>query len=166
MGLAFKSLVEEDKRNTKSESENEDNMAMLARKFDRFMKDFRARKPTKRDVAKVEYLINYLIWLDYDFTQKEIHLKNLLTKENEKYDGSSRCICCFKFRHLTSSCPLRIVTQRDKVSKNVWVLKGNKSSQYKIVESDMVHKRTKVTNVLEIFNNALGEISTNGVLRY
>lgn len=49
--LAIKSLLEKDERSTRSNSENEEDMAMIARKFNRFMKKkLTARKPTKMDV--------------------------------------------------------------------------------------------------------------------
>ncbi|EOX94097.1 Uncharacterized protein TCM_003246 [Theobroma cacao] len=60
-GLVLKSLVKKEKGSIKSESENEGDLAMLGRKFKKFIvKNSRARKTIKRDVPKEECPRNHL----------------------------------------------------------------------------------------------------------
>ncbi|EOY21261.1 Uncharacterized protein TCM_012701 [Theobroma cacao] len=88
-GIAFKSLVEEEERSTRSESENEEDMVMLVRKFNGFMKkNFRARKPIRRDVPNEEHIREHLICYD---CKKQSHTmyecynnKNISTKLKKK----------------------------------------------------------------------------------
>ena len=77
--------------------------------------------------------------------KKKLVFKILFVKINSN-EASSTCVYCYKLGHSKQYCPLKIVTQRDKLIKSVWIPKGASTCQSKITKMKWIPKGTRIVS--------------------